>query len=138
IQDDVLRLSGHEGFDVVNQLIRQNPHRSLAGPSDMRCHDEIWQIDSYSHIAVFRRLGAEDVETGTPDHTSLQCKRQSLLVHESASGRVDENGVTTHHGQLFRADHVASLLREGNMKGDDVAFLKNGEKVHEPWLRDDI
>ena len=24
------------------------------------------------------------------------------------------------------------------MKGDDVAFLKNGEKVHEPWLRNDI
>src|SRR5215510_6265676 len=27
---------------------------------------------------------------------------------------------------------------EGNMKGDDVAFLKNGEKIHEPWLRNDI
>src|SRR4029077_16179859 len=54
------------------------------------------------------------------------------------SGRVDENGVTTHHRQLFRADHVASLLREGNMKGDDVAFLKNGEKIHEPGLRSDI
>ena len=24
------------------------------------------------------------------------------------------------------------------MKGDDVAFLKNGEKIHEPWLRNDI
>src|SRR5262249_13250739 len=80
----------------------------------------------------------EDVGTGTPDHTSLQCECQSLLVHETASGRVDENGVTTHHRQLFRADHVASLLREGDMKGDDVAFLKNGEKVHEPWLRNNI
>jgi hypothetical protein len=29
IRDDVLRLSGHEGFDVIDQLIRQNPHGLL-------------------------------------------------------------------------------------------------------------
>src|SRR5262249_3849560 len=57
---------------------------------------------------------------------------------ETASGRVDKDRVTTHHRQLFRADHVASLLREWNMKGDDVAFLKNGKKIDEPGVRNDI
>jgi hypothetical protein len=78
------------------------------------------------------------IEAGTPDHTSLQCKCQGLFVDEAVSGRVDEQGIMTHHRQLFRADHAASLLREGRMKGDDVAFLKNGEKIDEPRLCNDI
>ena len=41
---NVARLAGHESFDIVDQLIRQNLHSFLAGPSDVRSYNEVRQI----------------------------------------------------------------------------------------------
>ena len=50
---NVARLAGHESFDIVDQLIRQNLHSFLAGPSDVRSYNEVRQIRFKSTLPAF-------------------------------------------------------------------------------------
>jgi hypothetical protein len=58
---NVARLAGHESFDIVDQLIRQNLHSFLAGPSDVRSYNEVRQIQIQEHVASRGRLIGENV-----------------------------------------------------------------------------
>src|ERR1700720_3655858 len=53
---NVARLAGYESFDIVDQLIRQNLHSFLAGPSDVRSYNEVRQIQIQEHVASRGRL----------------------------------------------------------------------------------
>ena len=65
--NNVARLAGHESFNIVDQLIRQNLHSFLAGPSDVRSYNEVRQIQIQEHVASHGRLIGENVESGAAD-----------------------------------------------------------------------
>src|SRR4029453_4278883 len=86
---NVARLAGHESFNIVDQLIRQNLHSFLAGPSDVRSYNEVRQIQIQEHVASRGRLIGEDVESGAADDAVLQRLRQRNFIAQTASRRID-------------------------------------------------
>src|SRR5580693_3383923 len=112
---NVARLAGHESFDIVDQLIRQNLHSFLAGPSDVRSYNEVRQIQIQEHVASRGRLISENVESGAADDAVLKRLRQRAFIDETAPRRIDENCVAPHHRQLLGANQISRIVRQRRM-----------------------
>ncbi len=84
---------------------------------------------SRQHIAVFRRLDGQNVETRAADLAALQGFDQRCLVDKAATRRVDEDRVLLHQFELRRADDVAGAIGQRTMQRDDVAFLEDRVEI---------
>ncbi len=60
------------------------------------------------------------------------CQRldQGLFIDDRAAGRVDQDGVRLHPGQLGRPDQVPCLLRQGHVKRQHVRCGQQGRQIH--------
>ena len=91
----------------------------------MGCQNEVRQAQLEQRVAFLGRLLAEDVEAGARDQSLLERLRQRLLIHQSAPGRIDQNGRALHLAQLVDADHVASLVGQRQVQGNHVALRQH-------------
>ncbi len=82
-----------------------------------------------------RRLRIEDVQAGSADPMSRERLRESLLVNDSASGSVNNEGRGLHKGQPISIDQIAGRRAERSVHGDVVAYAKQLIKLDPPCLK---
>ena len=92
------------------------------GCSEMRCEDQVGNVA----VGPLRGEGLhfKDVEGCTPDLAALEPFGEDFLVDEAATGTVDKADTLFEQGQLLAADHMAGLLGEGHVNGDEVRQRK--------------
>ena len=82
-----------------------------------------------------RRFAARNSYTSRPAAAIEPVRRgvdQGLLVYHQAPRGVDQDGRRLHLAQLIRPDEVASLVRQGGVQADEVAFGQAGVQVNLP------
>jgi len=70
--------------------------------------------------AISRRLLGKHVERRTADPARLESVVERALVHDPATGTVDQKRPRAHRRELVRAEQASCLGREGCVQGDDV------------------
>src|SRR5215471_3496483 len=59
-----------------------------------------------------------------------QCSGQSLHVHHSAAGSIDENGSRLHARESASVNHIASFFSEWGVQRDDVTLGEERIQIH--------
>ena len=121
----MLAATGGKGVDVVDQLVGQPLHRLLAGPRYMRGEDEVGVLQRlHQGMVGGRRFDACHIETGTAEAAVGQRPQQRLLIHQTATADVDQQGARFHQIQLPLANQVAGVGGERAVQADHIRALQ--------------
>ena len=89
----------------------------------MRGGDEV--VEAHELVLAVGRLVDEGIAGGGADDAVLEGVVERVFVHDAAAGGVDEDGALLHVGELFGADHVLGLGREGHGDVHHVGHLEH-------------
>ena len=113
------------GLSVQN---RQHLLRSLdgdfslgffGGRAQMRSH---YNLRVTNQIGVLRRFLGENVQSHSAQLPRFQSVQDCLLVHQFATGHVDEPGSRLKQGNLGSADHVPGAISQRCVQCDEVSL----------------
>lgn len=93
-------------------------------PGFLRVPDRVWGQD---HVGKFsqrmisgKRLLFEDIKSGCRQFTGPQRIEQGLLLDQTPSGRIDEDGTIHHHRELVGPQHMPCCRFEAGQQDDDL------------------
>ena len=103
---------------------RGDRHLGHAGPRAYRRRGDVRQHDAVGEreqgVVGRNRLYGGNVQAGSRDRAICESPRQRLLIHDSASRRVDQNRLWFHPVQFPLSDEPTRLCVQADMQGDDV------------------
>ena len=113
--DDVVRLPTTQSCcDLLSGARSQFSKRFLRQERRMRSDEHSWI--GVRRLREIRRFGILHIKCSTRKPTFRQRLRESRMVDQPASGRINQKGTWFHEGQFFCIQQVSRLSSQRQMK----------------------